>query len=137
MIEILFRGKEMEFGRWIYGSVLYPKFPDYGVSIRIFDKETDRYEYVYQYIYSNTLGQYTGVNDKTGEKIFEGDIVKVYDKQDGLDKKYKHFIGVIEREKNCFVIVEDKYTHIRNWENFEIEIIGNIFENPELLKNNC
>lgn len=90
------------------------------------------------------LMQYTGLKDKNGKEIFEGDIVKFKDCSiDGTKEFYN--IGVIEREgkRDELVISQlifEKSYFTENYidfinETFELsEIIGNIYENPELLK---
>ena len=100
-----------------------------------------------------TVGQFTGLKDKNGKKIFEGDIVKTQpfsDKPYSSKAKYKKHIGVVEYRirhfKNHFyeqdyearwivtIIDYGKFT-CYNWnEFFECEIIGNIYDNPELLE---
>lgn len=100
-----------------------------------------------------TVGQFTGLTDKNGKKIFEGDIVKTQpfsDKPYSSKAKYKKHIGVVEYRirhfKNHFygqdyearwtvtIIDYGKFT-CYNWnEFFKCEIIGNIHDNPELLE---
>lgn len=119
MREILFRGKQDSNGKWVYG--------DYHTdSCYIYDcKDSIAYKVI-----AETVGQFTGLCDKNGKKIFEGDIVEAvgstltavaqYFPEEGafmLYCKERHFVdylGTIEMSK--------------------IEIIGNVFDNPELLK---
>ena len=103
-----------------------------------------------------TVGQYTGLTDKNDKKIFKGDIVKTqpfYDKPYSDKRKSKEFIGVVKYKtkifkgnkyysKQCFhgewglEFYEDfgKYTHYSWGELWNCEVIGNIHDNPELLK---
>lgn len=101
-------------------------------------------------IQTETIGQYTGLVDKNGTKIFEGDIVKkeYFDKPYSSKRKSKELIGVVKWKEfkaskgvyeACFdVEITDKnYETYRcwNWSRFyECEIIGNIYDNPELLE---
>ena len=123
MREILFRGKRTENGEWKYG------LPHYNL-----DNEIE-FITVPGKIYPNcfkvdpdTVGQYTGLTDKNGVRIFEGDIVSLV-KHDGLIYKVVYvpcrYELVNSKGVNCFVL------DIYKSEN--IEVIGNIHDNPELL----
>lgn len=130
MREILFRGKRMEDNliesHWVYGSVLV--FSDYAKILDI-DKETEAIRES-AFVPIESLGQYTGITDISGAKIFEGDIIKGYGAT-----------GKVEFEK-AVVYWDDLFSEWRveagtlygskNVETYEI--IGNITDNPELLK---
>lgn len=134
MREILFRGKRKDNGKWIEGDLRQDK--DLGGSyVSGWNYYTDcmgaeREPFEHEVI-PETVGQYTGLKDKNGRKIFEGDIVRWY----GTDI----YEVVFETRCGCgyFGI---KMSHIKTW-NFCIitpanlmEIIGNIHDDPELLK---
>jgi uncharacterized phage protein (TIGR01671 family) len=88
--------------------------------------------------------QYTGLNDSTGRKIYEGDILKVegneYYSNDSfcIDEEEWEYIGKV-KSNSCMWLIESNNTWLpfcdMLMEDFEIEIIGNIYENPELLEN--
>ena len=85
----------------------------------------------------NTVCQYTGLKDKNGNKIWENDIVKCYADTDDLGNDLYFFYKVIWHESyHCWWLsdihtLEDEYLHQFNPS--DIEVIGNIFDNPELL----
>lgn len=147
MRDILFRGKRKENGEWVYGN--YAVTDNNGKQqYFIFQNKAFEFE-----VDPETVGQYTGLTDKNGKKIFEGDIVKTQpfsDKPYSSKAKYKRHIGVVEYRirhfKNHFyrqdyearwivtIIDYGKFT-CYNWnEFFKCEIIGNIHDNPELLE---
>lgn len=118
MREILFRGKDLA-GVWHYGVPLV--FTEDYVCI------TAPYTYN-KAVQPETIGQYTGVTDKNGKKIFEGDIVKctyIYDKGYGLR---------FEPKIEAVVFREGNFNPLYNCERNSFEVIGNIHDNPELLK---
>ena len=123
MREILFRGKTQEHTRWIYGDLNHYMCDD-GVFIAENGHSMHR-------VLKETVGQYTGLTDKNGKKIFEGDIVKnQYDKN-----KYQYFKIFYCNRTYCWR-VKNKYAMSGNLCNVigDIEVIGNIHDNPELLK---
>jgi len=120
--EILFRGKRIDNGEWVCGDLLHEGY-DYDVAIW----ETEG-KLVTEVI-PETVGQYTGLTDKKAKKIFEGDVVKIL-YADGFE------IGAIcwnnLNFRFCFNSPEG-FSYGFNVSN-EFEVIGNIHDNPELLK---
>lgn len=126
--EILFRAVSKLNGNWVYGSYVKPL-------------ETIQDEFQDFDIYIETLGQFIGLKDKNGTKIFEGDIVKVYSDCDGYYAKKQYLNGVILFDEEYFFEYKISFNHIRYCceENIgnhrdNIEVIGNIYDNPELLE---
>ena len=127
MREILFRGKRVDNGEWVEGNLFIPDRPETPTQICI---GTNIIRITYDVI-PETVGQYTGLTDKNGKKIFEGDIVKnEYEKG-----KYQYF-KVLYCNRLYMWQVANKYEMLANLYNLigKIEIIGNIHDNPELLK---
>lgn len=128
MREILFRGKRLENGKWVYGN-LVDYSPHYKWTyINYFDKHDDGFLTRFEAeVDPSTVGQYTGKNVKNG-KVFDGDIGKSID---GI------FLVCWDEEKSAFVIRFMEYPYetlyleeMRN----DTEIVGNIHDNPELLQ---
>jgi uncharacterized phage protein (TIGR01671 family) len=111
MREILFRGKSTSTNKWVYGG--YEELKDVNEHI-IYQAES------YVHIQPETRGQYTGLKDKNGVKIFEDDIVRC---EGCIDK-------VVWRGA-AFNVGEDYLDFLVGT---DIEVIGNIHDNPELLE---
>ena len=131
MREILFRGKRTDTGKWIEGFYCRtPRWTLNNIPVSCIIK-TDGI--VFHEIIPETVGQYTGLTDKNGTKIFEGDILSGY-----LDDLFP------EEESRYEVIWHDYGWHIRSngfldtpdngWLKENFEVIGNIHDNPELLE---
>ena len=119
MREILFRGKRQDYGVWVEGYYMHNFWNDGGDTIHFSDGGCCE-------IISETLGQYTGLIDKNGRKIFEGDILK-----SELGK-----IGKISFNEShmAFMILkktENKYYHVEECSGNHMEVIGNIYDNPD------
>lgn len=125
MREILFRGKRKDNGEWVEGfycggnerNTLHPS---------IFIYLPDKQSYDYQDIDINTLGQYTGLTDKNGKKVFEGDILK------GL---YSNGNAEVKMINGSWVGYAGKGWTDIGYVVERVEVIGNVHDNPELLQN--
>jgi uncharacterized phage protein (TIGR01671 family) len=116
MREILFRGKNEKTGEWIYGDLLQMN----RYTVHIYPKEDCSGDSVAQ----DTIGQYTGLDDKNGVKIFEGDIVFIGDWECYAEVYFAHGGWYLKFADND----EDLY------ENYsDCKVSGNIHDNPELL----
>ncbi len=83
-------------------------------------------------VHNSNLEQFTGLTDKNGKEIYEGDIVKGHYDAVHNDKKI-NIKGVVMFNDASFCISDDLFTHYR-WIDYELEVIGNIHETPNLLK---
>ena len=123
MRKILFRGK---FGNeWKYG---YLTIEPRGLAIK--EPYVNAASNIW-HIDTKTVGQYTGLNDKNGNKIFEGDIVDFLDRSDGDG------YGVVRYDENETEFEFESDNICRSLGSYfpkNIEAIGNIYDNPELLK---
>lgn len=132
MREILFRGKRisghrdsLKDGVMIYGHLFVDKKGAY--KIKWYDAHLGMAKT--SNVDPETVGQFTGLYDKNGTKIFEGDIVKGKDYlEEGLE-----VYGYIDHRNGSFVIVGDFIIYYR-WLDYEVEVIGNIHDNLELLE---
>ena len=131
--EILFRGKRTDNGKWICGHLLEQNIPDYhSYIVASFiaeqdNRHTEIIEFAIYEVIPETVGQYTGLTDKNGKKIFEGDIVRAFTRFSEI------YVFSVAYHDGTF--------WFKNWSwtkflfKFEkIEVIGNIHENPEILK---
>ena len=143
MREILFRGKRTINGDWVYGDFVHGnKRKSLRDSIFVYDSETQSFN-DYE-INPSTLGQYTGLKDKNGKRIFDGDILHIARIADGLCGYYQppldYHVNVVVKWDLCAwmweTLCEDKrYISFPDaWCHYECEVIGNIHDNPELLE---
>lgn len=135
MRENLFHGKRKDNGKWVEGCLLrndliVPKSQPFYICRCILDSALTVYEVI-----PETLGQYTGLTDKNVRKIFEGDICKVT--LFICEGEYRHYLcevcfdcgSFVFRERSGFDIL---FLDIYDF-NTDVEVIGNIYDNPELI----
>lgn len=127
MREILFRGKRRDNGEWIEGDICHHD----GIVSYIGQSPMDGSMVCYE-LDPYTVGQYTGLTDKNGKKIFEGDIVRC---GTGRICKVTFFISPGFSGFDLVPVGNFDAPPPYNWSLFsDIEIIGNIHDNHELLK---
>ena len=138
MREIEFKAKEIGTGDWVYGYLVRIHEDDY----RIVTEDDLNYAYTGGYDYDgsmtkidkNTICQYTGLTDKNGNKIWENDVVeawsdgtmacgKVQQRIDGTWIMYPAW-----QNKTMWYFIPNEFGETT------VEVIGNIFDNPELLE---
>ena len=142
MREILFRGKRLQGGDWVEGyffkSDINKREREIGKATLIFTPNCDTFIMVPEchdsfMVVSDTVGQYTGLKDKNGKRIFGGDIAKVLQ---GKDKD----IAYVGFENGAFMLYPKtgniyERTLWEYWYNdWDVEVVGNITDNPELLE---
>ena len=130
MREILFRGKRLQGGDWVEGyffkSDINKRERESGKATLIFTPDCDTFIMVPEchnsfMVVSDTVGQYTGLKDKNGKRIFEWDILAL---RGGRPR-------VVRFEDGAFIL-EGSSIPMRFANKFEV--IGNITDNPELLE---
>ena len=127
--EIIFRGKRIDNGEWVEGDLLTRRNAVSNESAIIFFDDEHIIPRSPTVVFE-TVGQYTGLKDSTGKRIFEGDIAKTtlgWAYEVGFDAENGRFLGYFRKPFGetfiCYVGREPKAT-----------IIGNIHDNPELLE---
>ena len=123
MKEILFRGKRLDNGEWVDGHLYTQVYHPDTIEEEwyLFIKPIGSESWVSYRVDTSTVGQYTGLNDKNDKRIFEGDILSVWNVRN----------DVVVFEDGAF-IMED--TEIPMRFAIKFEVIGNITDNPELLE---
>jgi uncharacterized phage protein (TIGR01671 family) len=145
MREILFRGKRIDNGEWVIGKNIIcfknSKTGEERFHIMPSGSQISASEDVdgnvfallapILHVTTSTIGQFTGLTDRNGKKIFEGDIVVV--PLSGKPAK-----GIVEYFKTDIcgfaVITQPQYSNYVLQKNYAYEVIGNIHDNPELLE---
>ena len=138
--EILFRGKRLDNGEWVYGVPLFdwadcsPEFKNqHKGELLIFYGWDSRCQEYYEFeVDPATVGQYTGLTDKNGKKIFVGDIVKCHLCYDM--GRYPTYTVKMETAIIHTVKFHDEYVSPLCRCVSSYEVIGNIHDNPELLE---
>lgn len=147
--KIKFRGKEIDTGKWVYGGLFKEPAPPQCFEKTLEDKywivyPNPRYmpdwnlpyEMVRTDVDKETIGQYTGLKDKNGKEIYEGDIIFIKGETKLLDIKGKvEYSNILAQ----FIItntgnIVNEAESLGDYEEEDIEKIGNVYDNPELLE---
>ena len=156
MRDILFRGKDKDYGKWYEGA--YRQYDD---TTYCFKEDCDRHpenthhtivfsrmtdwglpnRHLQAEVIPETVGQYTGLQDKNGKRVFEGDIVQFEDDTPGQYEYHDDIVmneGVVEYNNGRFYFTNRVSVEMDDiiYENIaDCTVIGNIHDNPELLEN--
>ena len=129
MRDILFRGKRLDNGVWIEGFFVEKKYPlreSDVCSAFILAQHGD--SFVWYPVDPSTVGQYTGLTDKNGKRIWEGDVLTVDGEVGCFELKFN---------ENTAMFIMDGDAIRASFNIFgtdEVEVVGNIHDNPELLE---
>mgnify|MGYP000855595869 CR=1 FL=1 len=147
--EILFRGKDKATNQWVYGDYTHNE----GLNCHYISRNVNNTSRKAREVNPDTIGQYTGLKDKNGKKIFEGDILR-FKVPDGT---IRHFVVEWASEDRILrplsnFVPDGNPIRISGWcfnwngyrlypsvidgvpDNEVMEIVGNIHDNPELMK---
>lgn len=130
--EIKFRGKLLDTGEWLYGDLIRNAIGAFAI-VPPFGAETNGlgdYE-----VHEETVGQFTGLHDKNGKEIYEWDILHFA----GIVSGYSYSVVQWNNEIGAWCVRLKYESHVGckplgKWmENYYIETVGNIHDNPELI----
>ena len=143
MREILFRGQTRRYGErvwmngekvpgnWVYGGI-FPGTGDFSVIYGANKEDFTGADIAKHTVYSDTVGQFIGLTDKNGTRIFEGDVVRFHMFRDEPD-----WVGEIKYELGLYLIVgnfPNRFeVQVSSRDKSTFEVIGNIHDNPELI----
>ena len=146
MREILFRGKRTDNGEWETGSLVIIRDGCSDKEVFIADKMTGYHTPVI----SETVGQYTGLTDKNGVRIFEGDILRGFEYPfcSNNNGEFNYFAEIVwfddssafgiytlkNPKSNVRGILEGNTDYLKYFNVDKWEVIGNIHDNPELIE---
>lgn len=113
-------------GKWVYGSLVYDYDKETFISVSGYGHTGSAFSGCYK-VLPETVGQFTGLKDKNGNEIYEGDVVR---------NDIAGFCGIVKYKDSAFIIDlgETKGTLFACLQTEPLEVIGNIHDNPELLK---
>lgn len=132
MRTIKFRGKRAG-NIWVYGSHVVDANSNHYILSTLSDKSGDKFwnsKFQNNEIIPETVSQFTGLTDKNGKEIYEGDVIRIHEGRND----FKITLIIWNDEYLCYDPTNDELRHIlRSRYSEYYEIIGNIHDNPELL----
>lgn len=131
MREIFFRGKRADNGEWVYGNYYHCCGTAYGATFIVVN------DFGFIEVIPHTVGQYTGLTDKNGKKIFEGDIIQ-YKTEYDVAPIYSYVVYCADTYDYPAFDLEQHAYETNGLQSAcrecLCEVIGNKWDNPELLE---
>lgn len=147
MREICFRGKRTDNGEWVEGCLIKVDWRNKPTTYSIMPTRPTACNYI---VDPETVGQYTGLTDKNGVKIFEGDILRGFEYPfcSNINGEFNYFAEIVwfddssafgtytfkNPKSNVRGILEGNTDYLKYFNVDKWEVIGNIHDNPEILK---
>ena len=134
----VYRGKTKD-GEWVEGYFAKTILSNGELIYEIRDIEEEHRLACYTEVLPETVGQWTGMKDENGKRIFEGDIIGSMDGHDGYLSREGYIVGAVNWDDETLSWqvtnrIEAESYEILASDNETLEVIGNIHDNPELLK---
>ena len=127
MRTIKFRGKKQN-GEWVYGSLLSFNGVNDSIYYQVKKGREERIEYAY--VHPRTVGQYTGLIDKNGKEIYEGDVLANVNQPNKCIVEWNRHLAQFQGTwTNMPITAADIYSIVL----LDYRVFGNIHDNPELL----
>ena len=143
--EVIFRGKRSDNGEWVEGDLLQTRYHSGHIEYQIMPQTPVSSAYP---VLPETVGQYTGLTDKNGKRIFEGDILKGFEYPFCSNGEFNYFAEIVwfddssafgiytfkNPKSNVRGISEGNTDYLEYFNVDKWEVIGNIHDNPELME---
>ncbi|MBD5421501.1 MAG: hypothetical protein HDR49_00510 [Bacteroides sp.] len=147
MREIKFRAKRIYSGEWVYGQLVIPHIERTHIlsdgTVKTIGPQKDAAIYndlidpqePWKTVDPDTIGQFTGLTDRNGEEIYEGDIVVIYWSEDDEDTSLKGIVTWRDCAMKILIQGEEKeyYNSLVADPFTTYEVIGNIFDNTDMI----
>lgn len=139
MREILFKAKRLDNGEWVEGFCVNISNKHFYIFTGKLDISNGYLDFEKYSVNPDTICQYTGLTDKNGNNIWENDVVLCKQYIGGNQIDYHIEKGYVEMKHGAFGLhrlkLDAYYRPFKDWlEDYEYDVIGNIFDNPELLE---